>query len=334
MRSNNLFINTRSLTSSKEDHLTEFIAALITMDEPFRLAFSSLLLGQYAAQKEWSPPVISHVETQINYPGTNCCPDMRFTLEDGHIVLCENKIEALETQGSSADPRGQLLRYLDLPTDGVAYIRATPSNNLHKDVIDHPGFITHEGRHFLWRDIYPLLSGKSNPLVAAVCKGFEVMGFVPPHPSVGSLSDFNSKVNEQNRAEFKELWSYAAEYGLQRGWKVEANKNAELYYTPDAACPAYQVFVSPSKAERFLIRISLRDDVDPLSYKKKMDAATTDVPFETSCYERYSYTNKIKVNRNVIDITSSLTNVIGTTDNKALIQQSLLEYVKCFVALI
>ncbi len=334
MRFNNLFLNTRSLTSSKEDHLTEFLAALITMDDPFRLEFSSLILEQYAAQKEWSPPVIRHVETQINYPGTNCCPDMRFTLEDGHVILCENKIEALETQGSSIDPRAQLLRYLDLPTDGVVYMRATPSHNLAQEVINNSRFITRNGHHFLWRDVYPLLTGKSNPLLAAVCKGFEVMGFVPPHPSVGSLSDFNSSVDGMNRGEFKELWSYAADYGRLRNWKVETNKNAELYYTPNDACPAYQIFVTPSKAERFLIRISLREKVDPASIRCKMETALTDVPFETSSYERVSYVNNAKEKRNVIDITSSLTNVIGSTENRTDIQQLLLDYVKCFVELL
>lgn len=333
MRFNNLFLNTRSLTSAKEDHLTEFLAALITMNEPFRMEFSSLLLGQYAEQRGWELPVISQVETQVSYPGTNCCPDMRFTLEDGHVILCENKIEALETQGSSADPRGQLLRYLDLPADGVAYIRATPSHSLAREVADHPHFVSRNGHHFLWRDIYPLLQGNSNPLVAMVCKGFEVMGFMPPLPAVGTLSDFNSAVDGENRAAFKELWSLAADYGLQRGWKVETNKNAELYYTTDDKCPARQIFVTPSQAERFLIRFTLRDGADPDKLKHKVDAVSTSVPFETSAYMRDYVIKGVRVKQCVIDVTSSLSNVIGTTVDRGEIQRLLLEFVRSFAAL-
>jgi hypothetical protein len=164
MKIHNLFLNTRSLTSSKEDHLTEFLAALITMSEPFNLEFSSLLLGEYAARNGWADPVITSVETQVSYSGTNCCPDMRFTLEDGHIILCENKIEAPETQGSSVDPRGQLRRYLDLPSDGVVYIRATPSHGLEPEVIGHPRFITSKQPEGQSSTIYNVKSGALTPL--------------------------------------------------------------------------------------------------------------------------------------------------------------------------
>jgi hypothetical protein len=304
------------------------------MNETVRVEFSDLILGEYANQKGWGQPVIKQVETQVSYPGTNCSPDMRFTLEDGHIILCENKIEALETQGSSADPRGQLLRYLDLPADGLVYIRATPSHSLAKEVAEHPRFVTRNGHHFLWRDIYPLLQGNRNPLIAMVCQGFEVMGFVLPLPAVGTLSGFNSTEDEKNRGAFKELWSLAADYGLQRGWRVETNKNAELYYTTDAASPARQVFVSPSQAERFLIRLTLRDGVKPEKIRDLIDAVVTKVPFETSSYVRDYVTKGEKVKQNVIDITSSLSNVIGNTEDRGEIQRLLLGYVKGFVELV
>ncbi len=326
-----LFLNTRKLTSSKEDHLTEFLAALITMSESFNLEFSSLMLGEYADRNGWVAPVINSVETQVSYPGTNCCPDMRFILEDGHVILCENKIEAPETQGSSSDPRGQLRRYLDLPSDGVIYIRATPSHGLEAEVTEHPRFVTRNGHHFLWRDIYQLLSGNPNPLVASVCKGFEVMGFVPPLPAVGTLSDFNSSEDEQNRSAFKELWQLAADYGRQLMWKVETNKNAELYYSPDASCPIYMIFVSPSKAERFLIRMTLREGASSADLLNKIEGVSTEVPYEVTSYQRMTSRGGQKVTENVIDITSSLRNVIGSTEDKGRIQQLLLEYVKGFV---
>lgn len=331
MKQQNLFLNTRSLTSSKEDHLTEFLAALISMDSAFNCGFSQLLLGEYAERQGWATPFIAKVETQINFPGTNCCPDMRFTLNDGHSVLCENKIEAPETLGSSVDPRGQLRRYLDLPSDGVAYIRATPRHNLEAEVFKHPRFITRQGHHFLWRDIYPLLAESENPLVAAVCEGFEVMGFVPPLAAVGTLSDFNSATDEQNRCAFMELWQLAADYGRQRCWKVETNKNAEIYYSPDDASPLYQVFVSPSKAERFLIRLTLKSGVDAKKILAQIEGADTAVPFETVCYERKSPRNGQQVVESVIDITTSLKNVIGDTENREEIQRKLRDFVQSFL---
>lgn len=334
MRTNNLFLNTRKLTSSKEDHLTEFLAALITMDEPFNVDFSQLLLGEYATKNGWADPLIVAVETQVSYSGTNCCPDMRFTLEDGHVILCENKIEAPETQGSSVDPRGQLRRYLDLPSDGVVYIRATPNSKLEQEVSNHPLFITRDGHHFLWRDVYPLLTGNSNPLIADVCKGFEIMGFLPPLPAIGTLSDFNSTEDDQNREAFKGLWQIAANYGLSRGWKVETTKNAEMYYSPSETCPAYQVFVSPSQSERFLIRLTLRDEVDPQKVLTKIEAVDLAIPFEATCSQRFSVRKKVKVSVNAIDITTSLRNVIGDTEDEGQIQKLLLDYVRPFMELI
>ncbi len=334
MKNWNLFMNTRKLTSSKEDHLTEFLAALIVMNEPFRIEFSRLLLAEYAKKNGWVDPLIDSVETQVSYSGTNCCPDMRFTLQDGHVILCENKIEATDTQGSASDPRGQLHRYLDLPCDGLAYIRATPKLNIEQDVLEHERFITHNGHHFLWRDVYPLLQDNKNPLVASVCRGFEVMGFVPPLPAVGTLSDFNSNTDKANRAGFKELWQPTVAYGQSRGWKTESNKNAEVYFTPDAKSPLHQIFISPSMLERFLIRMTLREGVKAAGILNKLESVGMVVPFEVVNYERRSNRNKITVVEEVIDITSSLSNVIGKTDDRTLISQRLKEYVECFVGMV
>jgi DNA-binding winged helix-turn-helix (wHTH) protein len=331
MKTYNLFLKTRSLTISKKDHLTEFLAALITMNEPFNLEFSQLVLGEFAARHGWTEPVIDSVETQVSYSGTSSCPDMRFTLEDGHVILCENTIDVPEIQGVALDPVGQLERYLDLPSDGLVYISDSPCNRLAEIVTNHPRFITHKGYHFLWRDIYPLLVGNANPLVAAVCKGFELIGFVPPHPAVGTLSDFNSTAVEQNRLAFKELWQLAAAHGRQSGWQVEINENAEMYYSLNVSCPVCHIFVSPSAAERFLIRLTLREGVDSIGLRKLVESASTSVPFEVSSYQRMSLRGSHNVAESVIDIASSLKNIIGDVEDRDLIQQLLLEYVRRFV---
>jgi hypothetical protein len=334
LKQSNFFLNTRSLTSSKEDHLTEFLAALISMDEKFNSDFSDLLLGEYAAAKGWETPIISSVETQVNFLGTNCCPDMRFTLEDGHTIVCENKIEAPQTQGSAKDPRGQLVRYLDLPCDGLAYIRATPSPKLEESIVGHSKFITRNGHHFLWRDIYPLLEENDNPLVVAVRKGFEVMGFVPPLPAIGTLSNFDSDSDEKNRAAFKELWRLAVDYGRQCGWRVETNKNAEMYYYSGQSDLLYQVFVSPSKSERFLLRLTLKDGVDVKKLHDQLQQVDIDVPFETVAFIKRGKRDGKNISEDAIDITTSLRHVIGDTEDRKQMQQLLLNFVKSFLVLV
>ena len=331
MKQNNLFLSTRSLTSSKEDHLTEFLAAMITMDKTFNQDFSTLLLGEYAANKGWATPLIASVETQVSYSGTNCCPDMRFTLEDGHTILCENKIEAPQTKGSAKDPREQLVRYLDLPCDGLAYIRATPSHKLEAEIADHPHFITRNGYHFLWRDLYPLLEENDNPLVVAVRKGFEVMGFMPPLPAVGTLSDFKSNEDKKNRSAFKELWQLAAEYGRQRGWKIETTVNGELYYTSGKSSKLYQVFVSPSTAERFILRLRLNEGADVNKLHQLVQKTDAGIPYETVTYVKKGKRGGKNIVEDIIDITTSLKHVIGDTDDRQQIQQSLLRFVKEFI---
>ena len=63
---------------------------------------------------------------------------------------------------------------------------------------------------------------------------------MPPAPAVGTLSGFDASADAKNREAFKELWQLAADYGLQRDWKVETNENGEMYYSPTAICPVYQ----------------------------------------------------------------------------------------------
>jgi len=39
------------------------------------------------------------------------------------------------------------------------------------------------------------------------------MGFVPPLPAIGSLSNFKEEEEGENRSAFKELWQLTADYG-------------------------------------------------------------------------------------------------------------------------
>ena len=98
--------------------------------------------------------------------------------------------------------------------------------------------------------------------------------------------------------------------------------------------PCLSIFVNPSLAERFLIRLSLRDGAVPEKIVALVEKVDTAVPFETTSYQRLSIRNKEKTFVNVVDITTSLRNVIGDTEDKGQIQKLLLEYVRPFMALI
>ena len=91
---------------------------------------------------------ILSVETQVRYPDAGCRPDIRLTLANGRIILCENKIEAIETAGKDETKR-QIDRYLELPVDGVVYIRGSWDPPA-KKVIENPKYTRPSIReHFL-----------------------------------------------------------------------------------------------------------------------------------------------------------------------------------------
>jgi hypothetical protein len=110
----NLFLSTCALTKGREDHLTEFLAAALTVDEDVKKAYAELVLRDYARNNDGSAPQIAEVSTQKSYQGTSCRPDMVLTLTDGHAITCEHKIESPETLGEEEVEGGataQLQRY-------------------------------------------------------------------------------------------------------------------------------------------------------------------------------------------------------------------------------
>ena len=183
----NLFWSTRSLTEAREDHLTEFFASALHHVPVFRQAYADLVLGSFAKRRGWTAPVIEAVETQPEFPGTGCRPDLVLRLGGGQVVAVEHKLEALETLGVE-DDRGQLERYLELPVDGLAYVRRAwlPPSEL---VQSSSKYIRPNAReHFLWSDFFPLLGPDQHLLVDWLRDGFERLGFTPPNPNVGELS--------------------------------------------------------------------------------------------------------------------------------------------------
>ncbi|MDF2153564.1 hypothetical protein [Vibrio sp. CAU 1672] len=241
-----LFRNTQKLTQAREDHLTEFFAACLNSSDQFSNAFVQLVFGQ-----ECTKQLVS-VETQSIYP--NCRPDMKLVFDDKTILLCENKLDAMETVGNEhTDYLQQLERYLKLDVDGVMYIRTSlkpPSPS----VLNHPRYLKPEDKsHFLWRDFYDLLVGDSNPLVQELKSGFEYMGFVPPNPTIGDLS---RQAPREQRENFSKFWGTTEVRAQQGGWKIGVGDIVERYFEHENANLASTVYVNPIKPERFLVRLT------------------------------------------------------------------------------
>jgi len=303
---------------SVEDHLTEFVAAGLTLNHSFRQGFAEILLDNYP----FSP--IKKVETHTyNPPG--CYPDIRFTLADGRIILCENKIEAVETLGK--DPsRGQIERYLKLPIDGVAYIRGSWKPPSQK-VLGHPKYIKPATReHFLWRDFYSILKG--GVFLEWLRQGFESMGFTPPLDSIGDLRDPDEKKKLANQREFAKLWLLTRSNLKQMGWSTEIGSRIELYLCNDSTKWSQDIFISPYLAERFLIRITPRKGhrSDVLNAAKSVSALKAVKP----TVEVHKVRRKNGLTE-VVDVQTSLFNVLRSESTPREMEQALWSVVSAFV---
>ena len=304
----NLFWSTRNLTTSREDHLTEFLAAALDVSEPFRRAYADLIIGGGA--EEGTSPHIDDFTTQVSFAGTTCCPDMILTLSDGRTIACEHKLDALETMGPEKDPRSQLIRYLDLPVDGLVYVRASWKPPV-AEVLTHPKYIHPEDReHLLWRDFYPILSSDRHAVLDWLREGFERLGFTPPHPSVGDMSGPDGDSIE-NRKNFAKLWQRTRSVANTLGWKVSSGSIVELYLTDSISSLASWIFISPAKFDRFLFRVTpltgkLSSVIDRLSEACAASSVRTDiVPREV---------NRKEGKEQVVDITTSLREILGTEE--------------------
>jgi len=249
----NLFLNSRRLTSAAEDHLTEFFAAALELDDEFRCSYAGLVLGPFARSHRWAVPEIGKVETQVSFEGHRCQPDMILTLKDGHVIACEHKLEAVQTLlplgDAPEEPVPQLSRYLKLPIDALVFVRARlrPPD---RDVLDHPKYICPAGKqHFLWRDFYPLLDASRSPFCGWLRDGFRFLGFTPPHPAVGDLSVVENQVN------FGSLWTTAKSMAHEKGWVVTTGSRLELYLTKAGSPLVSQMWVCPSN-QHLLVRVT------------------------------------------------------------------------------
>jgi hypothetical protein len=322
----NIFLSTRRLVGSKEDHLTEFVAAALDSDPLFRERYSSLILADFAKRNGWAHPQIVAVMTQKSFPG--CCPDLVLNLSDGHVIACEHKIDAAETIGSLDDGTSmlQLERYLRLPVDGVTYFRSSwhsPSVN----VLNNPKYVrplAHE--HFLWSDLYPALEVGSTELVRTVRDAFEVLGYTPPVPVLGDLFDPDSTTRDQNRKNLRKLWHSTRSALREMGWRVGTGSICELYLQGNPQSIADQIYISPYRTNGrvLLFRVTPREanDVGPIMHRLMHTAEALAIPIEASLES----VKRAGGERDVVDVTISLQSLHGTSKSDAL-EQSLRSYV-------
>ena len=175
----NLFWSTRMLADEKEHHLTEFLAAALHTSDKFRTAYADYLFADFANKHNWAPPEIESIKTQVNIPETTCPPAMLITLADGKTIACEHKLDAPETLASAEEHLTKMRQYLDLAVDGLIYIRISCKPPT-PDVMTHTKYIhPHNRAHFLWQDLYPLLSCDDHVLLKWLQEGFEWLGFTP-----------------------------------------------------------------------------------------------------------------------------------------------------------
>lgn len=305
----NLFWSTRLLTAAREDHLTEFFAAALDLSDEFRNAYVDFVLGEYFKTRKWDTPEIAAIRTQVKFEKSTCCPDMILELTNGKIIACEHKLDALETMGPERDQRPQLERYLDLPVDGVAYIR-TMWNPPSTAVSNHTKYIRPiEREHFLWRDFYPLLPQGHHAVLDWLKEGFERLGFTPPHPSIGEMSGPDAETNQKNRQNFAKLWQRTRTVAHNLGWKVTTGSIVELYLEDNDKSIASSVFISPVKFDRFLFRITPQPG-KLLIVKDRLKSALPHIKERTQLTSREIPRKNGK--QMVIDTTTSLHEILGT----------------------
>lgn len=323
----NLFLETRRLTSAREDHLTEFVSAALAVDQRFREEYTKVVLRGFAEDHGWPAPVIESTSTQVMYPEARCRPDLLLKLASGHQVICEHKLDASETELSSEDDAevlGQLRRYLTLEVDGVAYFRAgwSPPDD---EVVTHPRYIRPKQReHFLWEDLYESICAGRHEICQWLREGFEHLGLTPPHGVLGDLSGASEEVVE-NQKNFAKLWGLTRSRCRQLGWKVEAGSRCELYLRHGPCSIADLVYISPlhNRSRTLLIRVVPGEEEDPEALLERVRDATVSARVLPEVTMR---STRAGGKRPVVDVTVPLFEFLPEEGDPGAMQQWLLEF--------
>ena len=254
---------------------------------------------------------------------------MVLTLSDGRKIVCEHKLDAIETMGPEQDRREQLIRYLDLPVEGVLYIRSTwkPPKI---EVINHPKYISPLNReHFLWRDFYHLFDVEETLYLQWLKEGFERLGFTPPHPSIGELNGPDSNTNKLNKRNFAKLWTSTRTFANDLGWTVRTGDIVDLYMWGGPSRFALKFYIFPKKFDRFLIRVTPRKgNLNATVNAMRIACETQRIPAEVQAVQVQRANGKICV----VDISTSLFAILGKEPQTAEeMERKLFTYVTHFL---
>lgn len=331
----NLFQETRKLAKgAKEDHLTEFFAAALDIDEPFREAYASMVIAPFAEERGWAEPRIRNVETKKKFEGHKSCPDMALTLTDGRVIICEHKLEANETLAPASpetdelvsDPlkqdESQLRRYLKLPIHGLVFVRESLKPPA-QDVLEHNKYIEPSNRkHFLWGDFYDSLAhGKSQPCIW-LRDAFEKLGYTPPLPFVGDLSESDKQYN------FAKLWTQTRSQADGLGWRVGTGAVVELYFRKPGADLVPLVWVCP-RNERLLVRATPASQLRLSEVERRLRSVVTDPGLEVNV-ERRTLKGP-KGSATVVEVWAPLREVLGETETAEQAETRLSDFVVPFL---
>ncbi len=326
----NLFLSTRKLANSREDHLTEFFAALLDSSERFRDRYAEMVLEPFAKANGWTNYKILKVETQVGFDGTSCCPDMLLTLANQKKIICEHKLEAEETPGPLSDERLQLERYLDLSVDGVVYVRSSPKPP-GSEVLAHKNYIRPvEREHFLWRDFYAALGNDESILASWLYEGFEKLGFTPPHPAIGKLYDDHGNQIESKCRNFAKLWDLTRTVARELGWDPAAGSIIQLYLNSNPRSLAEMVMLQPSRTSSQLqLRVTPKEgyySVIENAMECARDAWTTPTEIETVT------ARNVDGKKSILRMTASFADILGQGKLSAdQIERSLSKFVSHFL---
>jgi len=325
----NLFWSTRSLTESREDHLTEFFAAALAHVPSFRRAYADRVLWEYATRQSWPAHIIERVETQPEFPGTGCRPDMVLHLEGGRRIACEHKLEAPETLGAE-DDRRQLERYLELPIDGLVYVRRAwlPPGEA---VLSNPKYVRPaEKEHFLWSDFFPILVPGQHLLVDWLREGFEWLGYTPPDPNVGELTLRPEGGAERAMLDFAKLWDRVRSSSARMGWTVQSGSTIQVYLVNHRTSPVWQVLISPESKGEFLVRFTPHDEVhlEPIRTAVAKAAAVLGIETRVKVTSGSKKGQRVKV----VDVRAARSLVLGMEKQAVeALEHRLLEFVEPLV---
>jgi len=326
----NLFLSTRRSTTSEENHLTEFIAAALEVDDDLRRAYASVVLQDYAERQGWGVVEIAECGTQKNFRDTSCCPDLVLNLRDGHVIICEHKIDAPETlalnetDSGSDEPIRQLKRYLRLSVDGVAYFRSSwrpPA----AEILAHPKYVKPANReHFLWSDLYEPLQQGTSDVARWLREGFEHLGYTPPHPAIGNLDDPDEVLRRSNRQNLAKLWNLTRSSLREAGWKVDAGATCELYLRSNSQSAAELIWVAPRR-EMLWVRITPRDPstLDEIHERVSAAAAALKPQVEVST----AAIRRGDGHRGVVDAAIPLRTLLKEMETSLEIEQRLRSYI-------